>query len=114
MMMMKRVVLAGLVFAASGVISNAGAQTVDAKAVYDANCKKCHGVVGKPPKAMATKFPKIAAFDAAFFAKRSDDSVVKVLTKGKSEGMKSFKDKMTPAEMAAVAKYVHAFATKAK
>ena len=108
--MMKRVVLAGLVFAVSGVISNAGAQTVDAKAVYDANCRKCHGVAGTPPKAMAAKFPKIAAFDAAFFAKRSNDSLVTVLTKGKSAAMTSFKSKMTPAEMAAVAKYVRAFA----
>ena len=107
---MKRVVLAGLVLAASGVISNAGAQTVDAKAVYDANCKKCHGVAGTPPKAMATMFPKIAAFDAAFFAKRSNDSLVKILTNGKSVQMTSFKSKMTPAEMAAVAKYVRAFA----
>ena len=107
---MKRVVLAGLVLAASGVISNAGAQTVDAKAVYDANCKKCHGVAGTPPKAMATMFPKIAAFDAAFFAKRSNDSLVTILTKGKSAAMTSFKSKMTPAEMAAVAKYVRAFA----
>ena len=107
---MKHVALAGLVLAASGVISNAGAQTVDAKAVYDANCKKCHGVAGTPPKAMATMFPKIAAFDAAFFAKRSDDSVITVLTKGKSAAMTSFKSKMTPAEMAAVAKYMRAFA----
>ena len=107
---MKHVALAGLVLAASGVISNAGAQTVDAKAVYDANCKKCHGVAGTPPKAMATMFPKIAAFDAAFFAKRSNDSLVTVLTKGKSAAMTSFKSKMTPAEMAAVAKYVRAFA----
>jgi len=112
--MMKRVVLAGLVFAASGAVSNAGAQTVDAKTVYDANCRKCHGVAGTPPKAMAAKFPKIAAFDAAFFAKRSDDSVVKVLTNGKSKDMPSFKNKTTPAEMAAVAKYVRAFATKGK
>lgn len=107
---MKHVVLAGLVLAASGVISNAGAQTVDAKAVYDANCKKCHGVAGTPPKAMATMFPKIAAFDAAFFAKRSNDSLVKILTNGKSVQMTSFKSKMTPAEMAAVAKYMRAFA----
>ena len=111
---MKHVVLAGLVLAASGVISNAGAQTVDAKAVYDANCKKCHGVAGTPPKAMTAMFPKIAAFDAAFFAKRSDDSVVKVLTNGKSKDMPSFKNKTTPAEMTAVAKYVRAFATKAR
>jgi len=112
--MMKRFVLAGLVFAASAVISSAGAQTVDAKAVYDANCRKCHGATGTPPKAMAAKFPKIAAFDAAFFAKRSDNSVVEVLAKGKGKDMPPFKTKMTPADMAAVAKYVRAFATKVK
>jgi mono/diheme cytochrome c family protein len=111
---MKRFVLAGLVFAASAVMSNAGAQTVDGKAVYDANCKKCHGSVGIPSKAMATKFPKIAAFDAAFFAKRSDDSVVKVIAKGKAKDMPSFKDKMTPAEMTAVAKHTRTFAAKPK
>ena len=110
--MMKRVVLAGLVFASSAVVSTAGAQAVDAKAVYDAQCKKCHGVAGTPPKAMAAKFPKIAPFDAAFFAKRTDDYIVKVLTKGKDADMVSFKDKMTPAEMAAVAKYARTFAAK--
>lgn len=112
--MMKRFVFAGLVFAASGAISNAGAQTVDAKAVYDANCKKCHGVTGTPSKAMAAKSPRLAAFDAAFFAKRPDDSVVKVLTKGKGKDMPSFKTKMTPAEMTAVAKHIRTFAAKPK
>lgn len=110
---MKRFVLAGLVFAAAAVVSTAGAQSTDAKAVYDANCKKCHGVAGIPSKAMIARSPKLAAFDAAFFAKRSDDSVVKVLTKGKDK-MPSYKNKMTPAEMTAVAKYVRAFVTKAK
>lgn len=112
---MKRVVLSGLVFAASiVVISNAGAQTVDGKVVYDAKCKKCHGVAGIPPKAMATKYPKIAAFDAAFFAKRSADSVVTAITKGVSKGMPEFKTKMTPVEIAAVAKYTRTFAAKPK
>ena len=111
---MKCFVLAGLMLAASAVISSAGAQTVDGKALYDANCRKCHGTAGIPPKAMAAKFPKIAAFDAAFFAKRSDDSVVKVIAKGKTKDMPSFKDKMTPAEMTAVAKHIRAFAAKPK
>jgi mono/diheme cytochrome c family protein len=63
---------------------------------------------------MKEKFPKIATFDAEFIAKRSDDSVVKVLIKGvgKAEDMKSFKDKMSPEEMSAVAKYVHELAVK--
>ncbi len=110
---MKRFVLGGLVFAASGVVSAAGAQAIDAKAVYDANCKKCHGVAGIPSKSMVTRFPKLATFDAAFFAKRSDDSVVKILEKGKDK-MPAYKKKMTPAEIAAVAQYARTFATKPK
>jgi len=33
---------------------------------------------------------------------------------GKAEDMKSFKDKLSPEEMAAVAKYVHELASKAR
>jgi mono/diheme cytochrome c family protein len=112
-MMMKRTLTIGLLLAASGVLSRAAAQA-DGKALYDENCKKCHGVLGIPPKTMKAKYEKIATFDAAFIAKRSDDSVVKVLTKGKGEDMKSFKDKMKPGEMMAVAKYVRELGSKAK
>ena len=111
---MIRVLLVGLLFVASGASARAFAQAADGKVVYDENCKKCHGVRGVPPVTMKKKFDKIATFDAAFIEKRSDDSVVKVLTKGKSEDMKSFKDKMTKEEMAAVAKYVRVLALKAK
>jgi mono/diheme cytochrome c family protein len=84
------------------------AQEADGKALYEENCRKCHGVRGTPPKAIKEKFPKVQTLDDAFLAKVSDDSLVKVMTKGvgKAEDMKSFKDKLTPAEMAAVAKYV--------
>jgi mono/diheme cytochrome c family protein len=87
-------------------------QQDDAKSLYDSNCKKCHGVRGIPPKAMKAKFEKIATFDAEFIAKHSKDSIVKVLTKGKGEDMKSFKDKLTPEQMALVATYVHDLAVK--
>ena len=91
------------------------AQAPDGKALYEENCRKCHGVRGTPPKTMKEKYPKIATFDAAFIAKRTDDSVVKVLMKGvgKAEDMKSFKDKLSPEEMAAVAKYVRELAVEA-
>ncbi len=111
---MKRLLLAGLVLAASGATTRAFAQAPDGKALYDENCKKCHGAIGSPPKTMVTKFPKIAKFDAEFIAKRSVDSINKVITKGKNEDMKSFKDKMNADELAAVAKYVHELAAKAK
>ena len=83
------------------------------KAPYEENCRKCHGVRGIPPKAMKAKFPKIMTFDAAFFAKRSTDSVVTVLTKGVDVNMKSFKDKLSHEEMKAVAKHVIELGKKA-
>ena len=92
--------------------TRAAAQAPDGKALYDEHCKKCHGVVGRPPKTMKEKFPKIFTFDAAFVGARSDDSVVKVLTRGKNEDMVSFKDKMKADEMMAVAKYVRELGLK--
>lgn len=80
------------------------------KVPYDANCKKCHGASGVPAKAMQAKFPKLKAFDAAFFATRSADSVVAVLMKGTSSDMKSYKDKLSHDEMVAVAAYIRGFA----
>ncbi len=82
------------------------------KTPYEENCRKCHGVRGIPPKAMKAKFPKIMTFDAAFFAKRSTDSVVTVLTKGVDVNMKSFKDKLSHAQMVAVAAYIRSFGQK--
>lgn len=90
------------------------AQAPDGKALYEENCRKCHGVKGTPPKAIKEKFPKVQTLDDVFLAKVNDDSLVKVMTKGvgKAEDMQSFKSKMTPEEMAAVAKYVRGFAKK--
>jgi mono/diheme cytochrome c family protein len=110
--MTKHLVALGLLLAASGSLSRVSAQAADGKAVYQENCRKCHGVIGTPPVTMKKKFPKIVTFDARFIATRSDDSVVKILTKGKGEDMVSFKDKMTAAEMTAVAKYVRELASK--
>ena len=97
---------------ASGAVLAATAQEPDGKELYNANCKKCHGVLGTPPKTMKAKYEKIATFDAEFIAKRTDDSVVKVLMKGKGDNMKSFKNKLSPPEMMAVAKYVRELSEK--
>ena len=113
--MKKRVMLLGVLLGVSAAFSTARAQSADStegKVAYDANCKRCHGVRGTPPKTMKEKYPKIVAFDAEFLAKHSEDSVVKVLTKGKNEDMKSFQSKLTAAQMAAVAAYVRDLASK--
>ena len=116
--MTTRSVLAMLVAAAvsaayGGHLASGSQQQEPAgKAPYEANCRKCHGVRGVPPKTMKTKYPKIATFDAEFFTKRSDDSVVTILTKGKGDDMKSFKDKLTHDQMVAVAAYIREFVPK--
>jgi mono/diheme cytochrome c family protein len=94
--------------AGSGAAHLAAAQAADAPALYNENCKKCHGVLGTPPKTMKAKYEKIATFDAKFVAEHPKDSIVKVLNKGvgKAEDMKSFKGKLTEPEMEAVAAYV--------
>ena len=109
-----RSTIAILLVVGAAAARRAQAQAPDGKALYDENCRKCHGVRGTPPKTMKEKFPKIATFNNEFITKRSDDSIVKVLMKGvgKAEDMKSFKDKLSPEEMAAVAKYVRELALK--
>jgi mono/diheme cytochrome c family protein len=86
-------------------VSTAAAQGADGKTLYEAQCKKCHGLTGKPSEGIKKMNPKIEAFDAAFFAKRTDADLVKGIAEGKDK-MKPFKDKMKPEEIAAVAKYI--------
>ena len=95
-----------------GYAAGAATQQQDppGKAPYEANCRKCHGVRGVPPKTMKAKYEKIATFDADFFKKHTDDSVVTILTKGKGEDMKSFKAKLTHEQMEQVADYIKSFA----
>jgi mono/diheme cytochrome c family protein len=92
----------------------AAAQDRDGKTFYGELCKKCHGVLGTPPQTMKKKYEKIVTFDTKFLEKHSEDSIVVILTKGKGEDMESVKDKLSPAEMKLVAKYVRELAAKPK
>jgi mono/diheme cytochrome c family protein len=88
-------------------------QAPDGKAVYAENCKQCHGVIGAPTKSSLSKYEKIPNFqDSSFFAARSQDSIIKILKKGKGKDMKSFSEKLTPEEMTAVAQYIRTLAKK--
>ena len=84
------------------------AQAPDGQALYREHCKECHGAAGRPPKTAVAKYKDVKTFDAAFFTGRSDDSLIAVLKRGVKDGkeMKSFKEKLSPEEMAAVVKYV--------
>ncbi len=110
--MKTRYVILGLALLGAGAVQRAAAQAPDGKTLYEANCKKCHGVLGRPPKMIKDQYPKVATFDSAFIVHHSQDSIVTILTRGKGENMKSFKGKLSLAEMRAVATYVHELATR--
>ncbi len=110
---MKRIRIAVLSLAVLPLMmSRVAAQATGGKDLYDANCKKCHGVLGVPPKLMKEKFPKLAPFDAAFLAKNNVDAIVGILNKGKGTDMKPVKDKLSAAEIASIAAYVKELASK--
>jgi mono/diheme cytochrome c family protein len=86
-------------------------QEPDGKALYLNNCRKCHGATGEPSAQMRKKYKDIKTLaDPDMMSKVSDDSMVAVMTNGSGKDMKSFKEKLTPTEMAAVAKYVRTLA----
>ena len=85
--------------------ASAAAQGADGKAVYDANCKKCHHDDGKPMAGIKKMNPKIAEFSAAFFAKQTDAEMLLAIKEGKGK-MKAFGNKLSADEMTAVLKYI--------
>lgn len=82
------------------------AQAPDGKSIYGDECRTCHGAAGKPTQRAVSQYKNMPTFDAAFFTNRSQDSIVAVLNHGLGKDMKSFKSKLSPEEIAAVAKYV--------
>jgi mono/diheme cytochrome c family protein len=75
------------------------------------NCRTCHGAAGKPTHMALTQYPKIPSFaDTTLMRGLSEDSIVAVLQHGLGKDMRSFKQKLTPAEMVAVARFVRTLA----
>ena len=88
-------------------------QEPDGRLLYLKNCRTCHGATGLPSDENKEKYPKIKALnDAVFLSALSDDSILIVLKKGKGKDMKAWGDKLNPAEMVSVVKYVRTLPTK--
>ena len=102
-------VAAGLALCAS----SGAAQAPDGQALYRQYCRTCHGLTGTPPQQMLRIYSTLAPLDSAFLASRSQDSVVAVLRDGMGQ-MKGYKEKLTPEQLGAVARYVRSFAAPAK
>ena len=100
-----------LALALSLASASAAAQTPDGAVLYQQNCRSCHGAKGVPSPGMMTMFPGLKPLaDSAFLAARSEDSLVSVMTNGAGK-MKSFKEKLTAEQMAAVARFVKTLAS---
>jgi len=95
-----------IVVLSAALAAGAGAQSPDGKALFEANCAKCHGLAGRPSAIIRKMFPEIPTYDDAFFSKRSEDDIIGVLMNGKGKNMKPWPDKLSPQEMAAVARYI--------
>ena len=101
-----RTTLLTLAFAlASAGTAKAQAPAADGKALFEKNCRKCHGD-GQPSPGIKKLFPEIPIWDEAFFAKRTEADIVAVLTNGKGKNMKPWKEVLSAEEMAAIAKYI--------
>ena len=90
----------------------AAAPEPDGAALYRQQCRSCHGARGVPPARMLTVYPTLKSLaDSARQAQMTTDSLVAILRHGKGKDMKPFTDKLTPAEMLAVARFVKSLGT---
>ena len=110
---MRTVRVLGIAVGLALCASSGAAQTPDGQALYQQHCRTCHGPTGTPSPQMLRIYTTLAPLDSAFLAGRSQDSLVAVLRNGIGQ-MKGYRDKLTPEQMVAVARYVQNFAAPAK
>jgi len=102
----------GVILALAFGPSNALAQAPDGAALYRQNCRSCHGLKGVPPQRMMAIYPALKSLaDSAYLRGRSADSIAAVMRRGAGRDMKSFADRLSPAEIAAIAKFVKTLAS---
>ena len=92
--------------AADKVAADARLAGFDGKALYEAKCKSCHAIDGKGSKAMQkNKIPDMTNPD--WQAKHDRAKVIAAITDGvKDTKMQSFKEKLKPEEIEAIAVYL--------
>lgn len=92
----------------------AAAPEPDGAALYRQQCRSCHGARGVPPARMVTLYPALKTLaDSSLQAHLTTDSIVAVLRHGKGKDMKSFTDRLSPAEILAVARFVKSLGSPA-
>ena len=91
--------------------SSTAAQAPDGAALYQQHCRMCHGAKGVPPQRMVTLYPGLKMLaDSGLMATLSTDSIAAVVRHGAGRYMMAFGEKLSAAEVAAVAKFVKTLA----
>ena len=81
-------------------------QFATARANFTKNCVPCHGEKGEGGLVkIENKQIKVPSLKSDHAIKHTDDQITKMITNGE-EAMPAFKDKMTPAEIAELVKFV--------
>ena len=107
------VVLGALPIAAAAQTPAASSEP-DGAALYRQNCRSCHGLKGVPPARMLTLYPTLTTLaDSTLQKHMTTDSIVAVLRHGRGKDMKPFADRLSPAEILAVAKFVKTLSSAA-
>jgi len=76
------------------------------RANYQKHCEGCHGETGEGGLVkVENKRIKVPSLKAAHALKHTDEQITKMITNGEEE-MPSFKDKMSPAEISDMVRYV--------
>jgi mono/diheme cytochrome c family protein len=106
-------IVATATLAARAAAQQPAAPALDGTALYRRLCSNCHGETGTPPDAMKQLLPALVALaDSTVQAGLTADSIVVVLQGiGAGKHKKPFSDRMSRAEMVAVADYVKSFQT---
>ena len=100
------VLVAGTFLAVGPGASRVEAQQPDGAALYKQHCRSCHGAQGVPSARMATLYPKMKSLaDSTLVASLSSDSIAAVTRDGIG-AMKPYKDKLSPEQIAAIARFV--------
>ncbi len=110
---MKKTIALSLALLVAGPVA---AHAADAKALWDKNCKKCHGEDGKGKTKMGEKAGVKDYTDAKVQDKLKDDEMAKAIKEGVKKGgdtrMKPFGDTLSDAEIKSLVEYIRKFKGK--
>lgn len=85
-------------------------QEPDGKALYEANCVRCHGADGTTPTVLASRFKNMRSLnDPSVYVGVADDSIAALLDNGIGV-MKPYKGKLDHDQELAIAAYIRTLA----